>query len=192
MSEQNVKIAVIVGSTRPNRVGRTIGDWAIANLPKANGATYDLIDLKEENIPFLNEPESPSTGNYQLESSKRWSEKIRDYDGYIWVTSEYNHGYSAPLKNAIDSLYAEWGKKPVAFVGYGGMGGARAIEQLAQVAAQLNMAPLSSTSHTVRILDVWSAIDENGQIKQEFVRGSFEKLENELVWWATILKQARS
>lgn len=187
----NIKIAVIVGSTRPNRVGRKIGDWTIEHLPSNPDVMYELIDLKEENLPFLNEPQSPSMGNYVQESTKNWAKKVAQYDGYILVTSEYNHGYAAPLKNALDTLWAEWGKKPVTFVGYGSLGGVRAIEQLGQVVSQLGMVPLTSTSTTVRILDVWAALDEKDHVKPENLRGSLEKLADDLLWWAKTLKTPR-
>lgn len=188
----SLKIGVIVGSTRPNRVGRNVAEWFMSEVEHREDVEFELIDLAEENLPFLNEPKSPMMGDYAQESTKRWSEKISEYDGYVWVTSEYNHGYPAPLKNAIDTLYHEWARKPVAFVGYGGMGGARAIEQLGAVAAQINAVPLTGTSTSVRIIDVWSALDERGRVKPEFVRGSTKDLGDHLVWWAGILKEARA
>ncbi len=187
----SLKIAVITSTTRPTSVGRKVADWTLKNLPKDKSVSYELIDVKEENLPFLDEPQSPKSGHYELESSKAWSKKIDSYDGYIWVVAEYNHGYTAPLKNAIDSLYHEWSKKPVAFVGYGGVGAARATEQLTQVAAELQMMPLSSTGANVRILEPWYAVDDKGDVKQEYVHGSFADLVSHLKWWGEVLKSAR-
>ena len=186
-----MKIGVIVSTTRPNRVGRTIAEWFMEQVKDVKEAKFELIDLQEENLPFLDEPMSPSMGNYQNEHTKNWGKKIAGYDGYVWVTAEYNHGYPAPLKNAIDTVYAEWAKKPVAFVGYGGLGGVRSIEQLAQVAVQLNMVPLASTGDVVTIVEVWSSIDEVGALKPEYIKGSPEKLTQSLLWWAKVLKPAR-
>jgi NAD(P)H-dependent FMN reductase len=128
-------------------------------------------------------------GEYELEHTKKWSAVIKPLDGYVWVTPEYNHGYSAPLKNAIDTLYHEWSRKPVAFLGYGGLGGTRAIEQLITVAARIDMAPISAA--TLHVIDVWSAFDESGKLKPESVYGHVPKVVDKLNWWATTLKTAR-
>jgi NAD(P)H-dependent FMN reductase len=188
----SLKIGVIVSTTRPTRVGRKVADWFMDQVKNVSDIEFDLIDLAEENLPFMDEPQSPSSGQYEHERTKQWSKKISGYDGYVYVTAEYNHGYPAPLKNAIDSLFHEWAKKPVALVGYGGMGGARAIEQLVNVIAQVNGVALSSTSHTVRIIDVWSAFDEQGNMKPEFVKGHIDNLVKELKWWGEALKSARA
>ena len=188
----SVKIGIIIGSTRPSRVGATIGKWAYDSLPKKAGVSYDLIDLAEENLPFLKDSAMPAMEKYDQESTKKWSEKIKSYDGYIWVTSEYNAAPPAPLKNAIDTVYNEWSKKPVAFVGYGGFGGARAIEHLVTSASRIGMVPLSSSGSNLHVIDVWSAIDDEGNVKAEYIRGNPEDVENNLVWWAELLKTART
>ena len=186
-----LKIGVIVSSTRPTRLGRKVTDWFMSQIKEMPDVQFEVLDLAEINLPVLSEPQSAMTGEYTQESSKQWSKRIASFDGFVWVTAEYNHGYPAPLKNAIDTLYHEWSKKPVAFVGYGGMGGVRSIEQLVQVAAELKAVPLSATSSTVRILDVWNAVDENGNVKPEFIRGSVDGLVENLTWWARALKPAR-
>lgn len=185
----NIKIAVIIGSIRPSRVGDKIGNWLINQIKDVEGAEFDLIDLRSENLPFLNEHDLPAMGNYQQPSTKKWAEKIMQYDGFIFVAPEYNHGYSPVIKNAIDTLYKEWAKKPVAFVGYGSLGGVRAVEQLVQVTAQINMVPLPSTQ--INIIDIWSAFNENDDLNSSNIRGTTEKLLNNLLWWAKILKNAR-
>lgn len=185
----SLKIGIIVGSTRPSRVGRTIADWFYDQVKDTPDVQFDILDLKEENLPFLDEPGLPSAGNYQNESTKRWGAKVDQYDGYIIVTPEYNHGVAAPLKNALDTIYSEWRRKPVAFVGYGAMGGARAIEQLVQIVTQLNMIPASSTA--INIFDVWAAIDDDGQVKPENTRGNADKLVENLLWLTKALKVAR-
>ncbi len=185
----NVKIGIIIGSTRPTRVGKTVTDWFYSQIKGASGVRFDIIDLKEEDLPLLSEPQSAVTGVYEQETTKKWSQKISDYDGFIFVTSEYNHGYPAPLKNAIDTLFHEWGKKPVAFVGYGGLGGGRAIEQLITVVARTGAVPLAAP--TINITNVWSAIDESGNVRPDHVMGDKDKFVENLVWWAQILKTAR-
>lgn len=185
----SLKIAIIIGSTRPSRVGATVGKWAYDNLPKKDGVNYELIDLAEENLPFLKDNSMPAMQQYDQDSTKAWSKKIASYDGYILVTTEYNAGPPAPLKNALDTLFKEWAKKPVAFVGYGWMGAVRSIEKLITTASRMNMMPISNAIH---VIDIGMAFDDNGAIKPEAVRGNFTAFEDNLVWWATALKNARA
>lgn len=135
----DLRIAVIIGSTRPGRVGPQVASW-VMDQAKDRPATYDLIDLADVNLPFLDEAIPPSMHQYQNEHTKEWAEKIGSYDGFIFVTSEYNHSYPAPLKNAIDYIYAEWNNKSLGLVGYGSLGGARSIEHLRGIAAELQLA----------------------------------------------------
>lgn len=187
----SLKIAIITGSTRDARAGKHVTDWFHGQIKDTENVQFDVVDLAEENLPFLNEPGLPSMGNYQLESTKKWSEKISSYDGYVFVTPEYNHGYPATLKNAIDTLYAEWQKKPVAFVGYGVMGAVRSIEQLVPVVAQIGMVPIPNA--TVNVIESYATVDEHGSIKTEAIKGSgAEKLVTELTWWAKVLQTARN
>lgn len=133
------KIAIILGSTRPNRNGEQVADW-VAKQASSRAATYDLIDLRDHPLPILDEPIPPSLGDYQNDHTKQWAELIGQYDGFIFITPEYNHSTSAALKNAIDYLYKEWNDKACAFIGYGSLGGARAIEHLRAIASELQMA----------------------------------------------------
>lgn len=186
----NIKIAVIIGSIRPNRVGDKIANWFMNQVKDIEGVEFSLIDLSSENLPFLNEPDLPANGNYQQPSTKKWAEKILQYDGFVFVVPEYNHGYAPALKNAVDTLYKEWAKKPVAFIGYGSLGGVRAVEQLVQVTTQINMVPLPSTQ--INIIDIWSAVNEDGDLNTNNIRGTTEKLLDNLLWWAKMLKEARN
>jgi NAD(P)H-dependent FMN reductase len=185
----SLKIGVILGSTRPNRVGRKVADWFMKQVKDAPDFEFTLLDLAEINLPFLNEPKSPSQGDYQQEHTKKWSATIDALDGFVFVTAEYNHGIPAPLKNALDTVYHEWNRKPAAFVGYGGLGGARAIEQLVEVTARVGMAPLSIG--TMNIMNVWAAFDDNGVPKPDHVDGNFTKFIDNLHWWTQALKTAR-
>src|SRR5690606_33381212 len=115
------------------------GRWVYDYATKNGEDDYELVDLKDFNLPLLDEPELPAMGNYQQEHTKRWAEKISQADGYILIAPEYNHGYPASVKNALDFLYAEWHFKPMAFVSYGQMGGARSVEQLRAVVANLKL-----------------------------------------------------
>lgn len=133
------KIAVIIGSTRPTRIGHDIADWFIRNVSDTPNADFEIIDLRDVNLPFLDEQYIPSKGVYEKNHTKKWKAIVDSYDGYVFVTAEYNAGYPAPLKNAIDYLSAEWNNKPAAIVGYGWSGGASAAAQLRQVLERLKM-----------------------------------------------------
>lgn len=135
-----LNIGIILGSTRPNRNGEAVAKWVHHQVQGRNDATYELIDIKDYNLPLLDEPIPPSQGKYSQPHTKRWADKIRSLDAFIFVTPEYNHGTSGALKNAIDFLYAEWNNKAAGFVSYGSAGGARAVESLRLVMAELQIA----------------------------------------------------
>jgi len=135
-----VRIAVVAGSTRPGRHSRQVADWVLQRAGKRAGATFDLLDLADFNLPLLDEPMPPSRGNYQHEHTKRWAAAVNGFDGYLFVTAEYNHSVPGALKNALDFLYAEWNNKAAGFVSYGSAGGIRAVEHLRLIAAELQMA----------------------------------------------------
>ncbi|TDW71490.1 NADPH-dependent FMN reductase [Kribbella pratensis] len=136
----DLKIAIILGSTRPGRNGKAVADWVLAQAQNRTGATYELVDLLDYPLPHLDESIPPSVGQYAGEHTKAWAEKIAEYDGFVFVTPEYNHSTSGVLKNAIDYLYAEWNNKAAGFVSYGSLGGARAIEHLRGISAELQIA----------------------------------------------------
>ena len=140
-----MRVQLIVGSTRPHRVGGQIGKWVLANLPKSPGIDYELVDLAEVNLPLLDEPVMPSLNQYHHEHTKVWSRKISEASGYIFLTPEYNAGYPASLKNAIDYLYHEWAAKPVLIISYGVRGGGSSSAQLRQVAERLKMKPTETS-----------------------------------------------
>lgn len=135
-----MKIAIIVGSTRPGRVGEAVATWVHAIARKRSDAEYELVDIAQFDLPLLDEPVPPSQGQYSKAHTKRWAAKIAEFDGYVFVTPEYNHGPSGALKNALDFLYAEWNNKAAGFVSYGSAGGTRAVEQLRLVMAELQIA----------------------------------------------------
>lgn len=139
-----LRIAIIVGSTRPNRVGRAVGDWVLEQARHRADAEFELVDLADVNLPLLDEPVPPSMGQYSKPHTKEWAEKVASFDAFVFVTPEYNHGTSGALKNALDFLYAEWNNKAAGFVGYGSAGGARAVETLRLVMAELQIATVRS------------------------------------------------
>ncbi len=134
------KIAVIIGSTRPGRVGGSVARWAYEIARKRNDAEFELVDIQEFNLPLLDEPVPPSMGQYSKPHTKAWAAKIESFDGFLFVTPEYNHGPSGALKNALDFLYREWNNKAAGFVGYGSAGGTRSVEQLRLVMGELQIA----------------------------------------------------
>lgn len=184
----DLKIGVIVGTTRPNRVSRKVADWFMETMKHEKGLKFKLIDLAEVKLPMYDEPMSPLMGKYENEHTKKWSKTISKYDGYVFITAEYNYAYPASLKNAIDYLYHEWVRKPVAFVGYGTVGGARAIEQLRPVTLAVEMAPLKAA---LGIREQWNAFDDNNKLKDGYLIGSPEAMADNLRWWGQALKTAR-
>jgi NAD(P)H-dependent FMN reductase len=139
MSDE-LRIAVILGSTRPGRNGKAVADWVMGRAGGRPGVNYELVDLADYALPHLDEPMPPAARQYSKEHTKAWAATIASYDGFVFVTPEYNHSTSGVLKNAIDYLYGEWNNKAAAFVSYGSLGGARAIEHLRGVCSELQIA----------------------------------------------------
>ena len=139
-----IKVAIILGSTRPNRNGEAVAKWAYEVSKKRVDAEFELIDLRDYDLPLLDEPIQPAMGQYTKPHTIKWAETIASYDAYVFVTPEYNHSIPGALKNAIDYLYKEWNNKVAGFVGYGGMGAVRAIEQLRLVMSALQIAHVRS------------------------------------------------
>lgn len=135
-----LKIAIIVGSTRPGRKGEVIAKWAYELARKRDDADFALVDLATFELPLLDEPMPATSGPYSHQHTRAWSTAIASFDGFVFVTPEYNHGTSGALKNAIDFLYNEWNDKAAGFIGYGYTMGARAIESLRLVMASLQVA----------------------------------------------------
>lgn len=183
-----LKIAVILGSSRPGRAGEGIAQWFLKQTNDYTEAQFEFIDLKEIQLPFLDEPIPPLMQQYQNEHTKKWSETVKKYDGYIVITPEYNHSFPAILKNSFDYVYHEWAKKPIAFVSYGAhAGGARAVEQLRLVAIELQMAPIREQ---ILIPHVWNAM-EGDAVKPEQTLGDIPKMMTDLIWWADTLQKGR-
>jgi NAD(P)H-dependent FMN reductase len=184
----NVKI--IIGSTRPGRKGSLIAAW-VYELAKENPSfQVSLLDLAAINLPFLDEPHHPMLRQYQHEHTKSWSREISEADAIILVTPEYNHGFPAPLKNALDYLYHEWSYKPVGFVSYGGIaGGTRAVQMLKQVVTAQKMVPITES---VNIPFFTKFIDEQLQfVPDEAIKKSALLMLAELERWSASLEPMR-
>lgn len=135
-----LRIAIITGSTRPGRNNEAVARWVHEIAQKRSDAEFELVDIKDYNLPLLDEPIPPSMRSYSNPHTKAWSEKIDSFDAFVFVSPEYNHGISGALKNAIDFLYHEWVNKAAGFVGYGSAGGVRAVESLRLVMGELQVA----------------------------------------------------
>ena len=147
-----LKVGIIICSTRPNRIGEGVGKWVFEKASQRSDAEFRLIDLRDFNLPLLDEP-APAAMNpkYTKEHTRKWAAAIGELDCFIFVTPEYNHGIPGALKNAIDFLYNEWNNKVAGFVAYGGVGGTRVVEQLRCVMAELQVATIrTQMSFTLR------------------------------------------
>ncbi|KKU90795.1 MAG: NADPH-dependent FMN reductase [Candidatus Jorgensenbacteria bacterium GW2011_GWA1_48_11] len=188
-----LKIQIIIGSTREGRFGDKPANWIFEEAKKTEGVEAELLDMRDYPLPFFDQPISPKyfKNGYPNEIVGKLAIKIAEADGFIIVTPEYNHGYPAVLKNTLDWIYYEWNNKPIGFVSYGTVGGARAVEQLRQVAIELQMAPIREAVH---IPLPWTLIDEKGNLKPgvlEPFKPAAENFLNQLIWWAKALKAAR-
>jgi NAD(P)H-dependent FMN reductase len=135
-----IRIGIIIGSTRPGRKAEAVARWVHDVATKRSDAEFELVDIKDFDLPLLDEPMPPAAGKYSQPHTRAWAAKVASFDAYVFVTPEYNHGPSGALKNAIDFLYREWNNKAAGFVGYGSAGGTRAVEQLRQVMGELLVA----------------------------------------------------
>ncbi len=146
-----MRIAVFVGSTRPGRRGKVVGDWVLEKASGRDGVEYVLLDLIEH--PLTTRYEQRTDKAYDEPSTQAWSDLVDSFDGYVFVTPEYNHSLPAPMKNAVDLLFSEWNHKAVAFVGYGMIGGARSVEHWRGVAATLHLHSVREAVHLQTAID---------------------------------------
>ncbi len=187
-----MKILIILGSTREGRNGDKVASWVVEQSKKIEGVKFELIDLKDWILPYYNQQKHASMlqkGDCGDDHIDEWIAKVDDADGFLIITPEYNHGYPAVLKTALDYPYKQWSKKPVGFVSYGGLaGGARAVEQLRQVAIELRMAP---TRDSVVIPGIYELVDETGFKNNERFDNTLKETFEDLLWWARVLKKGR-
>lgn len=183
-----IRIAIVLGSTRPGRLGKAVADWVHARAEEREDATFEILDVADFNLPLLDEPLPPSFGKYSHGHTKAWSEAVAAFDGYIFVTGEYNHSIPGALKNALDYLYKEWNNKSAGFVSYGSAGGTRAVEHLRDIAGELQMAdvraqvalPLATEFENYRTFTPSEGAEKNLQV-----------LLDQVISWAGALKVLR-
>ncbi|MCT9625976.1 NAD(P)H-dependent oxidoreductase [Pseudarthrobacter equi] len=184
-----IRIAIVLGSARPGRLGKAVADWVHERAAGRKDAAFEVLDVADFNLPLLDEPLPPSMGKYTHGHTKAWSEAVAGFDGYIFVTGEYNHSIPGALKNALDYLFKEWNNKAAGFVSYGGAGGTRAVEHLRAVAGELHMAdvraqvvlPLATEFENYRTFKPSKEAEKN-----------LQTLFDQVIAWAGALKVLRS
>lgn len=184
------KIAIVIGSVRPNRFADHPAQWIKELGDARSDLDFEIVDLKDYPLPFFDEEVSPAWGPSKSEVAQRWQTKLEEFDGFVFTAAEYNHAPTGVLKNALDYAVHQWANKPAAFVGYGGVGGARAVEHLRLIAVELQMAPIKTAVHLQ-----WPVMVEvNGGKKLadiDFLQDGARVMLDQLAWWTKALKVAR-
>ena len=184
------KIAVILGTTRPTRFGDKPANWIYNIAAEREDLDVELLDLRDYPLPFFDEVASNAWAPSKDPAAVAWQQKLAEFDGYIFVTPEYNHSITGVLKNAIDQAYVEWVRKPAAIVAYGMVGGARAAEQLRLILVELQMAPTRFAVH-IQGADFMAAMQGKSLHEIEHLQGSARTMLDDLAWWTNALKAAR-
>ena len=181
-------IAIITGSTRPGRKSDAVARWVHEIAAARADAGFDVVDIADFALPHLDEPVPPIMGRYQHAHTRAWSSTIARYDGYVFVTPEYNHSISGALKNAIDFLFAEWNDKACGFVSYGVQGGTRAVEHLRLVAAELKLADV----RTQVALTLGTDLRDGRVVADQRKLDAVQSMLGEVVVWSQALSGLRS
>ncbi|HJQ09331.1 MAG TPA: NAD(P)H-dependent oxidoreductase [Candidatus Saccharimonadales bacterium] len=187
----NLKILVITGTVRENRLSRKIAEWYISEARKIRPEVdFEMLDIHDLALPLFNEPIAPEIASGQYSKiQQNLADKIASADGYVFVTAEYNYSVPGSLKNFLDYLSSrEWSHKAAAYVGYGATGAIRAIEHLVQIMSRMRVMSIAST---VNIDTVWQALDEQGAPKPEYIAGDVQEQLDELISWVQPLKAHR-
>ncbi|MFK4809566.1 NADPH-dependent FMN reductase [Devosia sp. ZW T5_3] len=190
-----LKIAVIISSTRPTRFGELPAKWIADKVNERPELQAEIVDLRDFDLPFFDEMASNAWMPSANPEAVRWQNKISEFDGYIFVTAEYNRSITGALKNALDQAYVNWNKKPFGAVGYGSVGGARAVEHLRNIGVELQMVPTRSAVH-IGGADFAAVHPGFGGTKtiadlEASIGNSANDMLNQLTWWAKATKAAR-
>lgn len=184
-----LRIAIILGSTRPGRKTEPVARWVLEHAQQRGDAEYELVDIAEFDLPLLDEPVPPSQHKYSKDHTKRWSDKIASFDGYVFVTPEYNHSTSGALKNAIDFLYSEWNDKAAGFVSFGSSGGTRAVEHLRLIMGELQIADVRSQV----ALSLFTDFENFSTFKPQALHAkSLKSMLDQLVAWSGAMRSVRA
>jgi NAD(P)H-dependent FMN reductase len=189
------RIAVIIGSTRSTRFADKPAQWILKQAQARDDLQVELVDLREFPLPFFDEPASNRWMPSQNPEAMRWQKKIAQYDGFIFVVAEYNHSITAALKNALDQAYKEWNRKPFTAIGYGGVGGARAVEHLRLIGIELQMVSTQAA--------IYLGGADFMAVHPAYANGAMEEIEahllpsaktalDELSWWAKATMAAKA
>jgi len=184
-----IKVAIIIGSTRPGRKAEAVARWVYDIAAKRSDASFEVVDIASFNLPLLDEPAPPMMNQYSKPHTKAWAAKIATFDAFVFVTPEYNHGTSGALKNAIDFLFREWNDKAAGFVGYGGVGGARAVEQLRLVMGEIKIADVRAQVALSLYADFENFTTFKPGPRQE---ASVQAMLDDLVPWGQALQTLRT
>ena len=184
------KVGVVIGTTRESRFGDKPARWIFELAAERTDVEPEIVDLRDYPLPFFDEPVAPLIAPPANVIAQRWCRKLASLDGFVFITAEYNHGISGALKNALDHAYPELNRKPAAFVGYGGLGGARAVEQLRLVCIELQMAPTRSSVHITR--EPIAAVRAGKRFADfPFLEEAATEMLDDLSWWTHALRAAR-
>ncbi|MFI8205708.1 NADPH-dependent FMN reductase [Streptomyces sp. NPDC085937] len=184
-----IKIAVVLASTREGRRGEAVAGWVLDQARQRSDARFDLVDLAEVNLAHLSEPMPPAMGRYTQPATQEWARTVAGYDGFVFVTPEYNHSFPGVLKNALDHVYAEWNNKAAAFVSYGMDGGVRAVEALRPVMGALQIAVVSAQVALSMHTDFAGFSDFT---PGEHQTAALKSVLDQLVDWSTALAPVRT
>jgi NAD(P)H-dependent FMN reductase len=185
------KIAIILGTTRATRFADKPAKWIHDIATQRTDLVTEIVDLRDFPMPFFDEVASNAWVPSKNEVAQRWQKKVAEFDGYIFVSAEYNRGVPAVLKNAMDYAYPEWNRKAAAYVGYGSVGGARSVEQLRLISIELQMAPTRTGVH-IQGADFMAALKEGKNLKDiPHLQQNATDMLDQLVWWTNALRAAR-
>ncbi len=190
-----LKIAVIIGSTRDSRFADKPANWILDRAKARGDMEVNLVDIRDFDLPFFNEKASNMWMPSEDPRAVAWQKKLAEYDGYIFVTSEYNRSIPASLKNALDQAYVEWVRKPAAVVSYGSVGGTRAAEHLRTIAIELQMVPIRAGVHIggsefMKVHPMGADGPMNGI--EDAIGNSADDMLDNLVWWGRITRKGRA
>lgn len=183
-----IKVAIIIGTTRPQRKAPAVANWVYDIAKTRKDAEFEIVDIQEFNLPLLDEPVPPSLSQYSQSHTKAWAAKIDSFDAYVFVTPEYNHGIPGSLKNAIDFIYKEWNNKSAGFVSYGSIGGSRSAEQLRLVMAEMQVADVRGQV----MLSLYTDFENFTEFKPaSHHEKSVHTMLDQVIAWGSALKQLR-
>ncbi|MCA0384514.1 MAG: NAD(P)H-dependent oxidoreductase [Firmicutes bacterium] len=183
-----LKIGIITGTTRPGRNNIAVANWVKEIADQRKDVSFELVDILDYELPLLDEAIPASMGQYMNDHTKKWASKVAELDGFVFVTPEYNHSFSPSLKNALDYVYAEWNNKAAGFVSYGSAGGVRAVEQLRQIMAELQVADVRAQV----ILSLFTDFENFSVFKPDARHeNNVNAMLDQLIAWSGALKTLR-